>query len=73
MTSLKTRMETIELSAQEKVVLSLIAKGFTAKEIAKRLGIVPKTAESHTYNIYCKINVNRRAEAAIEAVRMGLA
>jgi DNA-binding NarL/FixJ family response regulator len=64
---------TTKLSAREIEVLTLIAKGFTGREIGLRLGLAQKTVESHTLHIYQKLNVNRRAEAAVEAVRRGYA
>lgn len=72
-TKLKRRMPSAELSERERSVLSLIAKGFTAREIGERLDIAKKTAESHTQHIYRKLDVTRRAEAVVEAVHMGLA
>jgi DNA-binding NarL/FixJ family response regulator len=50
------------LSAREKEVFPLLADGFSAKEIASRLGISPKTAESHKYNIMDKLNVTSVAQ-----------
>ena len=70
---IKRRKRTTELSARERMVLSLIAKGFTAREIGERLDIAAKTAECHACNIYRKLNITRKAEAVLEAVHLGLA
>jgi DNA-binding NarL/FixJ family response regulator len=48
----------IRLSAREKEVFPLLADGLSAKEISKRLGISPKTVESHKYNIMEKLEVD---------------
>ncbi len=60
------------LTAREKEVLRLIAKGISHKEAARLLGISPHTVGGYTKDIYLKLNVNTRAEATIEAIRMGL-
>jgi DNA-binding NarL/FixJ family response regulator len=61
------------LTARELEVLSLVAKGFSRLEIADFLGITANTTASHVKNIYRKLNVGSRAEAALEARRLGLA
>jgi len=52
-----------KLSAREKEVFVLLADGYTPKEIADRLSISSKTAESHKYNIMEKLDV--RSVAAL--------
>jgi transposase-like protein len=49
-----------------------MALGATYKEIARQLGVTPKTARNHMTNLYVQIGVHTRAEATICAVRMGL-
>jgi hypothetical protein len=49
-----------------------MALGATYKEIARQLGVTPKTARNHMTNLYVQMGVNTRAEATICAVRMGL-
>jgi DNA-binding NarL/FixJ family response regulator len=61
------------LTSRELEVLSLVAKGFSRLEIADFLGITANTTASHVKNIYRKLNVGSRAEAALEARRLGLA
>lgn len=61
-----------QLSARETETLKLIAKGLTAAEVATELGLKPQTVTSYIKVIYQKLNINSRAEAAREAIRMGL-
>ncbi|HVK99078.1 MAG TPA: response regulator transcription factor [Dongiaceae bacterium] len=60
------------LSPREQETLTLLAKGFSTKELARLLDISDHTAAGYVKNIYRKLNVTCRAEAALEAVRMGL-
>lgn len=61
-----------ELSAREREVLCLIAKGFTNQEIAKRLFISPHTVKNHVSRIYQKIGMDDRTKVALWAVRAGI-
>jgi DNA-binding NarL/FixJ family response regulator len=61
-----------DLSNRETEILSLIAKGFNRTETAKALEISPNTVASHLKTIYSKLNVSSRAEATLEALRLGL-
>lgn len=60
------------LTSRESEVLVLLAKGLTCKELASMLGISPHTTADHIKNIYRKLNISSRAEASLEAARMGL-
>lgn len=60
------------LTKREIHVLSLVAKGYSRTEIAQYLGITSHTSASHIKNIYRKLNVGSRAEAAVLADRLGL-
>lgn len=60
------------LTEREKEVLSIIAKGMTMAETAKMLGITRNTIAGYIKDIYRKLNVSSRAEAALSAQRMGL-
>ncbi len=55
------------LSRREVDVLELAARGLTARQIADRLYISPKTADHHIQHIYNKIGVSTRAAAALWA------
>lgn len=64
--------ELLPLSAREQEVLMLIAKGLQIAQVARALGITANTVCSHIKNIYRKRSVSSRAEAALEAKRLGL-
>ena len=57
------------LSPQERNVLALIADGFTNKEVASRLGLAEKTVKNYLSNVFEKLHVSRRAQAAALFVR----
>ena len=60
------------LTAREVEVLILIARGASTKQVARALGITPKTAETHVERIYSKIGASTRATATLFAVQSGL-
>jgi DNA-binding NarL/FixJ family response regulator len=62
-----------ELSDRELDVLRLIASGKDNEEIARELAISPKTVKNHISNILVKLQVENRIQAAVYAVRSGLA
>jgi DNA-binding NarL/FixJ family response regulator len=53
-----------ELSPQEQKVLALVAEGQTNKEIASALGLSDKTVRNYLSNIFQKLQVSRRSQAA---------
>jgi DNA-binding NarL/FixJ family response regulator len=53
------------LTAREREVLELLAKGLTYKEIAGRLEISIDTVRRHCHNIYGKMHVASRTEAVV--------
>ena len=75
----KTRMTTLadgtarlppgeELTEREREVLSLVARGYTNKQIAEDLSVTEKTARNHVSHILEKLGLSRRSEAAAYAV-----
>lgn len=60
------------LTAREKEVLRGVLDGKTNKKIAFALGINEKTVEKHLENVFQKLNVASRVEAAVLAVRQGM-
>ena len=61
--------ESPELSAQEQRVVALVAEGKTNKEIAAALGLSDKTVKNYLANIFQKLHVTRRSQAAAYFVR----
>jgi len=61
--------EITALSPQERKVVALVAEGKTNKEIANALNLSDKTVKNYLSNIYSKLNLSRRAEAAAYFVR----
>jgi len=62
----------VALTDREKDVLIFISKGMTRLEAAKMIGIREGTVAGYIKRVYEKLNVSSRAEAALEAKRMGL-
>ena len=60
------------LSPREVEVLRLITQGLSNREIGERLVITESTVRRHVSNIYDKIGVSNRTEAARYALREGL-
>lgn len=61
-----------ELTEREREILSFIADGQTNAEIAEKLVISMKTVRNHVSNIFSKLQVADRAQAAIRAREAGL-
>ncbi len=59
------------LSEREAEVLAHLARGATNKEIARRLGISPKTVDNQVQSIYAKAGVRTRAGATLFAMERG--
>ncbi len=61
------------LTRRERELLTLLAGGLsTTEELADRMYISHKTVKNHLANIYDKLGVKDRAQAAVEAIRLGL-
>ena len=60
------------LAAREVEVLRLIGRGHSGPEVARKLGLTVATTSSYVRNIYRKLGISSRAEAALEAARRGL-
>jgi DNA-binding CsgD family transcriptional regulator len=61
-----------DLSDREREILFLVATGVSNKEIASSLYISTNTVKVHLRNIFAKIGVTTRTEAAMYAVSAGL-
>ncbi len=62
----------VSLTERENEVLLRVAKGFTLPEIGVQLNLSRHTIADYVKQIYRKLNVSSRAEAALEAQRLGL-
>lgn len=62
-----------ELSRRELEVLRCLAKGQSNREIGEALFISEKTVKTHISNILSKLNLADRTQAAVYAIRRGLA
>ena len=60
------------LTARERQVLELAAQGLRNREIAERLGISPRTAESHRAKVMSKLGMRREADLVRFALRHGI-
>lgn len=61
-----------ELSPREREVLGLLAEGKSNQQIGTALGISARTAATHVANVYRKLQVNNRVDAARAAIRLGI-
>lgn len=63
------------LTAQERVVLSCVAQGYSNERIARRLSVTERTVETHTRRIFSKLGLeaspstHRRVLAAVAHIR----
>ena len=67
----ESRQNSPMLSRREKEVLRLVAGGYTNFQIARTLIVTENTVKSHLQNIFAKLNVRSRTEAAMVAVEQG--
>ncbi len=65
----KVKSSENSLTEREIEVLELIAEGMLNKQIAKKLYISEKTVKNHVSNIFRKLNVSDRTQAAIYALK----
>ena len=60
------------LTPREHEVLMLLSQGLTMRQMAKRLGISPRTVETHMAKLYRKLDARTRVQAVSRAVSLGL-
>jgi DNA-binding NarL/FixJ family response regulator len=60
------------ITTRETEVLRLVAKGLTARRIAERLGLSPRTVENHVQNVLRKLALTNRVELARYAIEQGI-
>jgi len=60
------------LTEREMQVLALLSEGLTMQQIGRRLGISPRTVETHVAKLYRKLSVRTRVQAVARAASLGL-
>ncbi len=60
------------LTAREQEVMGLLAEGLSAKQVADKLFISPKTVENHRHSIMQKLDVHSSIELTRYAAKLGL-
>lgn len=68
----KRRSGPAGLTPREIEVLALIARGASTRQVAQRLAVTPKTAETHIERIYAKTGASTRSTATLFAMQHGL-
>jgi two-component system, NarL family, response regulator DevR len=58
------------LTAQERRILELIGEGLTNRQIGERMLLAEKTVKNYTSALFAKLGIERRAQAAVYAVRV---
>jgi DNA-binding NarL/FixJ family response regulator len=66
----KSQCATFPLTAAERRVIGLISNSKTNREIAAELGISPATVKRHVENIFRKLHLRNRIQAAIYALTL---
>lgn len=61
----------VQLTPREMEVIQLVAEGLSTQEIARLLSLTARTINFHLNNIYTKLGVSSRTEAAVYALRHG--
>jgi DNA-binding NarL/FixJ family response regulator len=70
---LRTKDDVDELAAltpQERTILELIAEGLTNRQIGERMFLAEKTVKNYVSNMFTKLGMSRRTEAAAYATRL---
>ena len=60
------------LTARERTVLTLVARGMSNRQIAAELFISDRTARTHVSHVLTKLQLSSRTQAALVAIREGL-
>ncbi|MGE5418102.1 MAG: response regulator [Acidobacteriota bacterium] len=70
--SVDRRKEDNKLTKREKDILNLLVNGSSNKEMADQLFISEKTVKNHLTNIFRKLSVKDRTQAAVYALKHGI-
>jgi DNA-binding NarL/FixJ family response regulator len=65
--SRRVRQETVSLTDREREVLLLVTSGLANKQIGRRLGISERTVKAHLTNVFQRLGVSDRTQAALWA------
>ena len=60
------------LTPREHQILLMVSQGFTMQQAGHRLGISPRTVETHVAKLYRKLGVRSRVQAVSRAAQLGL-
>lgn len=60
------------LTPREHEILVLVSHGLTTQQVGSRLGISPRTVETHVAKLYRKLGVRTRVQAVSRAAQLGL-
>ena len=60
------------LTRREQQILIYLSEGFTMHQIGTRLGISPRTVETHAAKLYRKLGARTRVQAVARAAKLGL-
>ena len=60
------------LTERELEILELVSHGLTVKQVASRIGLSPRTVETHISKLYGKLGVRNRVQAVSRAAALGI-
>ena len=60
------------LTPREHEILLMVSQGLTMQQAGSRLGISPRTVETHVAKLYRKLGVRTRVQAVARAAQLGL-
>lgn len=67
----QVRRQEGELTRKQLLVLNLMKQGLSNKEIARRLNVSPETVKTHAKDVYGRLGIKNRTQAATVAKRFG--
>lgn len=61
LTAASTEATVMQLSRRQEQIIELVAEGYSGKEVARALGMSPKTVDTHIQRIFDRYGVRNRA------------